>query len=162
MDVTLLIPDLIPPRGGGEGVKLWQSLDAPCLKRLLARARWTQNIAPDTHAWLMQQFQVDAIAPVMAHADGLDVTPGTSGYWLAATPVHVEARRTSLALAEPALLQLDATESAALSAQLTLHLAAEGLTLYAPHPARWYVKSDAPLPMSDAPPDAAVGRDIQS
>jgi hypothetical protein len=162
MNVTLLIPDLIPPRGAqgnSLGVTHWSSLDTPCLKRLLARARWTRNVAPDTQSWLKKQFNVDALGPVMAQADGL---AATQGYWLNATPVHVEARRTSLVLTDPAHLQLDPEEAAALAAPLTLHLAGEGLALYAPHPARWYIRSENLLTMSDAPPHTAAGRDIQS
>lgn len=155
--ITLLIPDLIPPPGAGRAP--WDALDAPCLKHLLARAQWQRGIAADGPAWLMREFQVDALAPVMAQADGLDAT---TGYWLNATPAHVEARRTSLVLSDPALLMLDAMESAALAAKLTLHLASEGLALYAPNPARWYVRSETPLPMSSTHPSAAVGRDIQS
>ena len=52
--------------------------------------------------------------------------------------------------------------AAALAASLTLHLAGEGLALYAPHAARWYVKSDTPMPVSDAPPALAVGHDIKT
>ena len=155
--ITLLIPDLIPPPGMGRA--FWDALDAPCLKRLLTRAQWRRGIASDGPAWLAREFNVAALAPVMAQADGLDAT---TGYWLNATPAHVEARRTSLVLSDPALLMLDATASAALAAMLTLHLAGEGLALYAPNPARWYVRSETPLPMSSTHPAAAVGRDIQS
>jgi len=162
MDCTLYIPHLLPPREQGEA--LWQTVDAPELKRMLARADFRTDAAADGEAWLCAAFGVTRqfdwpLAPLLAAHENLDAT---CGYWLNATPVHLETRRTSMVLTDPAALELSIAESAALVALLGSHLAEEGITLHAPHPGQWLLRTEASSAVTTSSLGNVIGRDVRT
>ncbi len=162
MQCTLYIPHLIPPRE--LGVALWPALAAPQLKTLLARARYTHDAQADGDALLCDAFGIARqqdwpLAPLLAHAHGL---AADSGYWLCATPIHLETRRTALMVADPAGLNISATEAAAIAATLAEHLGEEHLTLHAPQPGQWFLRCDTPPAMTTTSVDTVIGRDIRN
>jgi hypothetical protein len=161
MQCTLYIPYLLPPREA-DG-RIWPTVQAPQLKTLLARAQYTRSDGLDTGALLCQAFSIarqhdSPLAPLLARKAGL---PAASGYWLCATPVHLETRRNALLLAGPATLDISAAESAALAGTLAEHLRGENLTLHAPQPQQWFVRSDTPPAMTTSSLDTVIGRDIR-
>ena len=161
MDCTLFIPHLLPPRELGDA--FWRTVDAPQLKTLLARATWTSDAAIDTDAWLCGMFGIARqqdfpLAPLLAAHENLDAG---SGYWLCATPVHLETRRNALVLADPASLEITAAESAAFAATLADHLREESITLHAPQPGRWFLRCDAMPAMTTSSLGAVTGRDVR-
>lgn len=102
MRCTLHIPGLIPPRELADSV--WHAIDAPPLKMVLGRAQYTHDVQTDTTALLSDVFGLarqhdHPLAPLMAQQAGL---PAGHGYWLNATPAHLETRRNALVLADPA------------------------------------------------------------
>lgn len=156
MRCTLDIPQLIPPR---EANAVWHSIDAPALKSLLAGARYTRTPL-DTEASrsiLGMDTTTIAAAPLLAREDGL---PAHEGYWLCATPVHLETRHHALVLGDPAALTLTAAESQALAATLAAHLHGDGIGLHAPQPARWYIHCRAAPDISTGDLDDVIGHDI--
>jgi hypothetical protein len=82
------------------------------------------------------------------------------GYRLHADPVHLRLDRDHLLLYDARHLGLDQAEADALVALFNAHFAADGLTLEAPVPGRWYLRlADVPRLLT-SPLDAVVGRNI--
>lgn len=161
MQCTLYIPQLMPPRELGDS--LWQTVDATSLKMLLARAHYTHSAGTDGGALLCRLFGVapqhdSPLAPLLAQHAGL---PAANGYWLCATPVHLETRRNELVLAGPDALVISAAEAAALTNTLADHLRGEQLTLHAAQPQQWFIRSDTPPAMATTSLDTVIGRDVR-
>jgi hypothetical protein len=161
MQCTLYIPYLIPPREPGGGVS--DAVHAPHLRTLLARAQHGHSQGMDESTLLCDAFGIARqqdypLAPVLARSAGL---PAEQGYWLCATPVHLETRRNALILAGPAALDISAAESAALASTLAAHLRDENVTLHAPRPDQWFIRSDLPCVMTTTGLDRVVGRDVR-
>ncbi len=142
MQLTLFIPDLLPP----PGTERLTAGTAANLRRIYGRGVVTHFPAIDVEAWLCQTFEVEKQLnwPVAALTALIDIQPAESGFWMRADPIHLQLQRNrSLVLAAPAL-QLTAAEAAALTETLNAHFAADGITLNAAQPARWYcTHSDA-------------------
>ncbi|MBI3903521.1 MAG: hypothetical protein HY306_11390 [Nitrosomonadales bacterium] len=136
-NIHLLIPELFLPQP--VAAEVCAGLKLPALEKLLARAQ-PGPLAVDTlEDWLCAAFGVaeQAIAPVTLRADGVD--PGAA-YWLRADPVYLQILRNEMILQSD--LALSAGEAAQLCASLNAHFAAEGLSFVAPHPQRWYLRTD--------------------
>lgn len=117
---------------------------APSLSALLRRGDPAKHEA-GLSATLCHAFSITAqqdwpLAPLCAAAEGLPVTSGR--YWLRLDPVHLEVAMGGLILQPQATLNLTRTEADALIDAINLHWLPEHLSLYAAHPARWYM----PLP----------------
>ncbi len=161
MDCTLFIPHLLPPRELGEA--LWRAVDAPQLKAMLARASMRNDTAVDTEAWLCQHFGIARqqdwpLAPLLARGANL---AAASGYWLCATPVHLETRRNALVLADPASLTITPEESTAFAATLGEHLREESVTLHAPKPNHWFLRGDTTPALTTTHLATVIGRDVR-
>jgi len=115
--VLLLAPllagkNLLPPRELADS--LWRMVAAPQLKTMLARAAMSSDATMDAEAWLCQRFGIARqqdfpLAPLLARNEQLAVQ---YGYWLCATPVHLEARRSAL-VANSTLIELQREQVAA-------------------------------------------------
>lgn len=143
MQCTLLIPHLRWPRDPGGDC--YQGLAAPALQRALSRARRAFLPATGMEAWLCRAFEVERqidwpAAPLTLTIDGGE--PG-SGYWLRADPVHLQARRDRILLADRSAFSISRDEAQALTASLTRHFAHDRLQFQALHPERWYLRLDA-------------------
>lgn len=162
MPCTLYIPHLLPPRELGDA--LWRTVDAPQLKRALAHAAWTNSPATGTDALLCHQFGVAQqsdwpLAPLLARSENLTAD---RGYWLCATPVHLQTRLNALILTDPAALAVTVEESTAFAAMLAAHLGEENVTLHAPQPSQWYLRCDTPPAMTTTSLDIVTGRDVRT
>ena len=164
MPCSLYIPHLIPPRE--IGAALWRMVQAPQLKTLLAKARYDGSAPSAGEAALCRLFGVARqhdwpLAPLLARHENLD---SASGYWLCASPVHLETRHNALVLTDPLTLDLDAATSAALAAPLAEHVRGENLTLHAPQPGLWLLHSPAHTPpaMTTSSLDSVSGRDVRA
>jgi hypothetical protein len=161
MDCTLFIPNLIPSTEHGE--RPWHAPEAHRLKTLLARATHSSDTALDAEAWLCNAFGVARqhdwpLAPIVAVADGL---PAQTGYWLRATPVHLEPRRTALVLTDPTVPGTTAADSEALAKTLAAHLREEGITLHATRPGCWYLSLPQTPAMRTFALETALHRDVR-
>ena len=137
MQLTLLIPDLLPPPGAERIV----AGTAPFLRRICGRGTVQHFPAIDTERWLCQAFEVEQQQdwPVAALTALLDGLPAESGNWLRADPVHLQLQRNrTLVLAAPAL-EITAAEADSLADTLDRHFSPEGIRLNAVHPTRWYL-----------------------
>jgi len=156
VQVTLLIPDLLPPPGAGTA----PTAPARYLQRLLARGNSTRFPPLATEHWLCQAFEVQPcldwpVAGLTALIDGL---PAQSAYWLRADPVHLQLHRDRMAVLAAPALQLTQDEADALSATLNAHFVGETLHIQAVQPARWYVTCPAGLERALPPPSRVAGR----
>lgn len=162
MQCTLLIPHLFPP--GGLGDDICRGLALVDLQRFLARSRHLSFEAIDTTAWLCQAFEVERqldwpVAPLTLAIDGGE--PGDA-YWLRADPVHLQARRDQLRLAESDMLGISRQEADALAATLNHHFADHGMTFLAARPGRWYLRLARRPEISTCAPGMAAGSNIDA
>jgi hypothetical protein len=98
--------------------------------------------------------------PFAAHAaaaDGVDVGELA---WGLVTPAHWLVGRDHVVLADPAALQLDATESQALLDAVRELFESEGLTLAWGAPSRWYAAHESLAGLACASLDRAIGRNV--
>jgi hypothetical protein len=160
MDCTLFIPHLIPSLEHGE--LPWRAPGTNRLKTLLARATHTVNSATDTDAWLCSAFGIARqydwpLAPICAAADGLNTQ---TGYWLRATPVHLEPQRAALILTDSAVPGISAADSKGLAQALGAHLSEENITLHATRPGCWYLNMPQAPRMQTYPLESALHRNV--
>lgn len=158
MHLTLFIPDLLPPAGTESATAAGNA--APVLRRMFGRGNVQRFPAIDAEIWLCQAFEVEQredwpVAPLTAAVDGIDTG---SDCWLRADPVHLQLQRNGTRVLAAPALTLNEEEAAALVTALNTHFSADGMTLAAPHPARWYVRQPE-LPGIIAPTlSASAGR----
>ena len=136
MQLTLFIPDLLPP----PGAERLTAGTAANLRRMCGRGAVEHFPAIDVETWLCQAFEVEKQLnwPVAALTALIDGQPAASGFWMRADPVHLQLQRSrSLLLAAPALA-ITVAEAAALAETLNTHFAADGIVLNAAQPTRWY------------------------
>lgn len=160
MHLQLLIPGLIWP----EAIASLPPL--PALELLLARGRRARTAAPDAGAWLFAAYDVardDAAQrdwPVAAFARLADGGTPDAACWICADPVHLRLQRDALLLADATLLAITRDEADALVASLNAHFGADGFTLQAPHPDRWYAALAQEPDISTTPLALAAGQSV--
>jgi hypothetical protein len=152
--LQLLIPDLFPPQD--IAAEVCAGLQLPALEKLLARGSASSTPAGTLEDWLCTAFGVEAIAPVRASADGLDAD---EGYWLCADPVNLHLQRAQMLLLPDVLPGRE--EADALCASLNGHFAGMGLSFFAPHPRRWYVRLEQEPQMTTSPLRQVAWRDAK-
>jgi hypothetical protein len=140
----LLIPDLFPPQD--IAAEVCADLPLPALARLLARAERSDGPALGLEEALCQWYGVQAVAPVRAAADGLEVA---TGYWWCADPVNLQLHRSQMVLMPE--VGVTREEATALCAALNEHFAQAGMQFFAPHPQRWYLRLAAAPQLSTEP-----------
>ncbi len=117
----------------------------PALARWLSKAN-NQTAAASLETNLAALFGITAPLPsaaLTALADfNLTPTEAQKHHWLRADPVHLRADQQFLRLFDASVLNIQASESAALTQHLNAFYANEtdALTLTAPAPTRWYAK----------------------
>jgi len=155
MHLHIVVPDLFWP--STDVAALYRDLRLHALERLLARGRRSLSPAGGLVRWVAAQFGLQGddppVAPFRLIGDGAEAGDTR---WLCADPVHLEAGIDRVVLSDPALLELDAAEAAALTGSLNEHLAPVGVRLLAPVPRHWYTEiSDEELVTT--PVEAAIG-----
>ncbi len=161
MQITLLLPDLIPAPEMCDAAL--NGLKLPALTTLLARG--DKMVTPsdgNLDGWLCRTFGVAKqqdwpLAPLALMADGGE--PG-SAYWLRADPVHLRATRDKLMLADSGAFQINQLEAEACAAAFNAHFQADGMTLYPLRPDRWYLKLDHTPQLITQPVSAATGKHV--
>lgn len=151
----LLLPDLLLPHDVMP--RVCAGMELPVLNRLMARGTRMHLPHREPEAVLCEYFSAQGMAAVRAGADGLDVA---DGYWLCADPVHLGLQQ-SQALLQPEVA-CEREEAAALCAALNRHFGQDGLTFFAPHPQRWYVRAEAAAEVSTTPLRSASWRDVKA
>ena len=161
MRCTLLISDLLLPNAFGN--EPYQDTRLPVLESLLAHGTLVRQPALERDAWLCRAFGVAKqhdwpVAPLTLAADGVDPQ---HYYWLRADPAELRMERSRLVLAR-AVSDLDPTESRELIAALNRHFARDGITLLAPFPRRWYLRTDCAPGIATTPLARAANRDVEA
>ncbi len=151
--LQLFVPDLflpaeIPPAA-------YDGLELPALEKLLARSVRSTLQATTLEDFLCERFAAKC-APVRARADGLDTA---SGYWLCADPVHLQLQHSQVVLQPD--VGCSAAEAGELCAVLNAHFRDDGMTFHAPHPQRWYIRTEAFSEAAMAPLRVAAWRDVK-
>ena len=161
MRCTLLISDLLLPNAFGS--EPYQDTRLPVLESLLAHGTVVRQPALERDAWLCRAFGVAKqhdwpVAPLTLAADGVDPQ---HYYWLRADPAELRMERSRLVMAR-AVSDLDTTESRELIAALNRHFARDGITLLAPFPRRWYLRTDRAPGIATTPLARAANRDVEA
>jgi hypothetical protein len=151
----LLIPDLLLSPDAMQ--RACAGLKLPYLTKILARSAQMNLPYQVPEDFLCESFGVRAFAPVRAAADGLDVG---DAYWICADPVHLELQQ-SQAILQPEV-KCSSEESAALCDALNRHFGGDGITFFAPHPQRWYVRIAEPSKVTTTPLRIASWCDVKS
>lgn len=132
----------------------------PALERLFAQARAEQLPRRHLFGQLQRLFGLPADAELPAGAlgwlgEGND--PGQA-VWLRADPVHLRPDNEQMLLFDASTLGLTADEAASLVERCNELLREDGLTLHAPVPTRWYLRSKAPVRLQTVPTATVAGR----
>lgn len=141
-------------------------LRLPALESLLARserccdqpAGWQRNLLQ--LCGVIPESQQDLpLAPLCCLAEG---GAADTGYWLCAEPVHLLADQDKVYLAARGKeLSLAADEATALVAEFNALFREDGWQLWAPTPARWYLRLPQPPQLRTHAPDNALGCDVR-
>lgn len=162
MDLTLVIPDLIPERPAGALVDVYRDLHVPDLAFLLARARRQSMSGASLEAWLCARFGLETAGDLPVAALTLLAEHGQPGdaWWLRADPVHLEAGHDRLVLTGPEALDIDRVEAEALVAALNTHFAGGTFSFHHIEPDHWYLRLPAPLEVRTHALPETMGRSI--
>ena len=166
----LLLPFVLP--SAADAPAALAGLETPALDKLVARATSGETVIGEDfqrtlphERWLARRFGVAAadsddapLAPYMLLADG--GTPGDAA-WACVQPVHVRIAHDHLVLIDPASLDLDAAEAAALYAVARPLIEELDVRIEAPTPFRWYLSSGQFGTLAGASPLRASGRNIE-
>lgn len=137
MSLTLVLPDLRFERQAGFNPAA--ELQLPALATLLGKAQRQSQAGTTTEQWLRDRFQAHGTSAALL-SQAVDMPDAPAGYWLRADPVHLRADRDRAILFDASLLQIQATEAAALVAALNQLYAEDGYEFVAATPERWYVR----------------------
>lgn len=153
--IHLVIPDLHLPTPFASEV--CADLALPFLTKLLARGRkQTAPRSDSLEACLCEAFGL-ADLPIAALSAQYDELP--TGRWLRADPVNLTLQRDRLCLNIPAV---EPSEAAAFCAHLNMYFAEQGLTFFAPHPQRWYLKLDTFPTINTTPLPHVIGKNVRN
>ncbi len=158
MHLTLFIPDLLPPSGAESAIA--DANTAPVLRRIFGRGELQRFPAIDSEIWLCQAFEVEQredwpVAPLTAAVDGIDIG---NDCWLRADPVYLQLQRNGTRVLAAPALTLNDEETAALVAALNAHFSADGMSVVAPHPTRWYIRQTELTGITTSTLGATAGR----
>jgi hypothetical protein len=127
----LIIPDLILPREIAPDTQSELSL----VEKMLARAAHEALPVSATEQRLCELFGVASPAPLRAAGDGLEVA---GSEWMCADPIELQ-RQPAQVMVRPDV-PCEAAEAIAFCEMLNAHFVADGISFYAPHPQRWYLR----------------------
>jgi len=160
-NVHLLITDLFLPVDFA--AEVCKGLHLPALEKLLARGvplaqGRGAGASSSLEDALCGMFSVPCkagapVAPISAAFDGLG-----AGCWLRADPVHLRLQREQVVLLPN--IEISTADALQLCDSLNAHFAGQGMTFFAPHPQRWYVRLDALPDVQMMPLSQASGRNI--
>ena len=159
--VHLVVCDLFLPGDISAGV--CAGLRLPALEKMLSRGALAGLVQTGESAslegLLCAMFGVSCqqqapIAPISAAFDGLG-----AGCWLRADPVHLRLQRDQLVLLPD--LEISADEAGQMCVALNEHFAGQGMTFFAPHPQRWYIRLDRLPGIETVPLSRAAGRNVR-
>jgi hypothetical protein len=156
--LTVIVADLWPP-------VLPPDLRLPGLELLLARGQREVMASKSLEALLFEAFGAalpPGDLPVAPVTRMLDMGVADQEWWIRADPVHLVPRRDGLVLVPGALVELGLDEAQALCGELAPHYAAEGWSLRAPHPWRWYLRPPVAPEIQTTPLALVAGRDIHA
>lgn len=139
----------------------------PALETVLARGDRLRRAAhSELEALVFDLFDIPIVPgqdlPVAAVTRVLDLGVVDKSWWLRADPVHLQAQRDRLVLADGSMLKLTQEEANQLAAEIMDAYAADGWVLKAAHPHRWYLRPPTVPEITTAPLPSVIGRDIHA
>ncbi len=160
MNCHLLVSDLFWPASAGNEPS--SGLALPALETLLARGRRVRTAGASLERWLAAEYRVSdglPLAPFSLRGDGGE--PG-GDCWMRADPVHLKLHGDRLILADASRLAVTPGEARDFVAALNLHFAGEGISLIAPSPPRWYLRTANAPRLRTTPTAEAAGRNVEA
>ncbi|MES2353609.1 MAG: phosphoglycerate mutase [Pseudomonadota bacterium] len=154
------MPGFLPPHGHWE--EFITGLALPALSRLVARGKALSTPADHYEAWLCQRFSVSRqndwpLAPVTLTTDGGNAE---NAYWLRADPVHLQANRDQLIMADCGIFNISEDEAISLTDTLNNHFRSDGFIFYPLQPTRWYLRFPSPIDLHCTSRRETAGKNI--
>ena len=161
--VHLVIPNLLLPNEIASDI--CSGLRLPALEKLLARGSssasgtvsgdedFLENDLCALFGTAGDTFSGAPVAPISAAFDGLP-----DGCWLRADPVHLHLDQSRMLLS---VVPLTTEDASALCTSLNAHFAGQGMEFFAPHPQRWYVRTDVLPHLRTKPLSQTIGGDVR-
>lgn len=162
--LELILPGLLGPIQDRDAVAA--ILPAmPSMARLLARSDVRASRRTDFEVLLGHAFGVTTpeahLAALARQGEAAAAgKPGAHAGWLRADPVHLRIDMTHARLFGAPMLGLDQTEADALADAINEHLQADGVTLEAPAPDRWYIGVTSVPDIRTCSPTTVAGRNV--
>lgn len=158
--IRLVIPDLFLPKEIARSV--CNGLHLPALEKLLAKSipagyAGAAEGGLERHLYELFGGAMDTakdtpIAAICARFDRLG-----EGCWLRADPVHLHLDQSRMLLSPVSPSFGDAS---ALCASLNEHFAGQGMEFFAPHPQRWYLRTDSLPHLRTTPLSQVIGSNV--
>ncbi|MGH8703368.1 MAG: hypothetical protein ACREVR_19625 [Burkholderiales bacterium] len=159
MNCHLLVSDLFWPASAGN--QPYGGLQLPSLETLLARGKRVKTPGGSLERWLAGQYGLSdglPLAPFSLRGDGGE--PGAD-CWMRADPVHLKVHGDRLVLADESRLAVTPDEAWEFVAAVNSHFAGEGISLIAPRPQRWYLRTANEPRLRTTPTSEAAGRNVE-
>ena len=159
MNCHLLVSDLFWPASAGN--EPYSGLALPALETLLARGRRVRTAGASLERRLAAAYRLSdglPLAPFSLRGDGGE--PG-GDCWMRADPVHLKVHGDRLILADASRLAVTPDEAREFVAALNSHFASEAISLIAPHPERWYLRTANEPLLRTTPTSEAAGRNVE-
>jgi hypothetical protein len=159
MNCHLLVSDLFWPASAGN--EPYSGLALPALETLLARGRRVRTAGASLERRLAAEYRLPdglPLAPFSLRGDGGE--PG-GDCWMRADPVHLKVHGDQLILADASRLAMTPDEAREFVAALNSHFASEAISLIAPHPERWYLRTANEPLLRTTPTSEAAGRNVE-
>lgn len=156
MRLTLCIPGLLLPQQALADTA--RDLPLPALATLLGHGRVARLASADPYAWLAQACGWPSLPAAALRLLGEGGEPADDA-WLCLDPVHLKVHRRGIALDDPAALELDAADDAALRGAVAPLFAAFGV-LHGQVPGHWYLRLHRTTMIDTPPLPQAVARDL--
>jgi len=160
--VHLVIPDLFLPKELANSV--CKGLNLPALEILLARSTTTsmvqipgdgvfENLLCGLFGQGRAEHENAPVAAISARFDKLG-----EGCWLRADPVHLHLDQSRMLLSQ---VLPTVEDSAAICMSLNEHFSGQGVEFFAPHPQRWYVKTETKARIHTIPLSQVIGENVR-
>jgi len=160
--VHLVVPDLFLPKELAGSV--CKGLNLPALEKLLARGSATrmartpeggvfENLLCELFGQAVSEHEDAPVAAITARYDKLG-----EGCWLRADPVHLHLDQSRMLLSQ---VLPTVEDSAAICVSLNEHFSGQGVEFFAPHPQRWYAKTENKPRIRTIPLSQVIGENVR-
>ncbi|MDX8385721.1 MAG: hypothetical protein R8M11_04280 [Gallionella sp.] len=158
--IHLIIPDLFLQKDFVSEV--CNGLQIPALERMLAcgnviKTLSSENSKKSMESTLCAAFDMQAPAEVQIGGVSAVFDQLGEGYWLRCDPVHLSLQNDLLLLQQ---VKPSQDEALGICKSMNEHFLGDGMEFFAPHPKRWYVRSELSRRIHTTPLPKVIGTNV--